>query len=125
MTFSERRQRFFTNLYWTLSERWVCLPGGWRMRILRWCNGMKDAHPFFSWRLLSWLSARNPKYCWTKMVLWKIYGDDDEGRDCRDWSTCGSCEEDCTKQGVCYCGKLMTPEYRAQMEAHRPDDLPF
>ncbi len=118
---SERRQQFFSRVYWKLEERWVGKPYlGWRRWIQRQCNELEHAHPFFPWWLLSWLSDHNQEYCWAQMVLWKLYGDERTR-----WRRTEECRADCAKDGCCYCGKFMTPEYRAQQNAAPIDGSPF
>lgn len=73
------------------------------------------------------LADLSPRTCWAELVEWACLGDlSDYGPTLldilkRDGRT-GRCKPDC------YCGKNMTPESRAKMEAqsaNRPTELPF
>ena len=51
------------------------------------------------WWLLYWLDKRLPT-CWTVMVLWKMYGDEDS------WWPLGKCFAAYSGERYDYCGKF-------------------
>lgn len=86
----------------------------WKMELLWECIiGMK---------LALWLEKIHPDWCWADICvnvglgkdvlwLWRV-PDEQKAEDAR--TVC--IENDCAKNGSCWCGKMMTPEFRAQWE---------
>jgi hypothetical protein len=65
------------------------------------------------WKLAVKLDAKHPEWCWATLAT-KL----GMGREIRNWRDCestGICELDMKANGSCWCGKMMTPEFKARI----------
>ena len=84
--------------------------------------------PRWKWRVIT-LVGRLPGQCWADLVCWaqdtarEQIERADSWRGLIPWSPnrgCGRGTPDFDRNGSCWCGKLMTPELRARVDAWAP-----
>jgi len=97
-----------------------------RARLLWWLPSKSWSQDGWRWRVAA-LADKLPQQCWASLVDWALRRhEDDPDTPLRDLARRvpfrpqdRMCHQDMASAGACYCGRLMTSDFRAQVKASR------
>jgi hypothetical protein len=92
-------------------------------RIVWWVPSASWAHDGWRWRVAQ-AANKLPRQCWSDLVEWALRRHEDDPdtpfydllRRVPLRAQTDTCRLDRDRAGSCYCGKLMTTEFRAEMD---------